>query len=463
MTNFEKCLSKKGRRKNSVAVIGALFGDEGKGRITDELTSHFLKSFKKVIVYRDNGGSNAGHVVSVGDEKIDLHQIGSGILQKGCIVVLGKGMVIHPIDLVKEMEVIKETFGYKDLPADFKIDETSTLCLDTHRAFEGVLKDADSGSFGAKASTGRGISPAYADILYRFPVTMKDFLSRNWKDILSAHYARYEKWIKGMGGDLKNVKVKRFRDSDSKVGSRDVFLRNLEYSRKVLKNYSEDIHDFLEKEWNGSTPFVFEKAQGVGIDTRWAVYPDSTASNCCLDGITSSTEGVINANDISARIGVIKSTYTSSVGKRMLPTMMKGKYADRIRKDANEYGATTGRPRDIAYMDTVMLKYFCQAGGIEELAFTHMDIVYNEPVKICMGYLVDKKRAGYRPYQWYLDLIKPVYKNFKPWNGGNLKNRRSLENLQENAKNYIKFISSETGTTPVLLSYGPNREDTIIF
>ena len=463
MNNFEKCLSKEGRRKNSVAVIGALFGDEGKGRITDELTNYFLKKEDKVIVYRDNGGSNAGHTVSVGEKKIDLHQIGSGILHKGCVVVLGRGMVIHPIDFIREIKLVKDTFNFDELPSDLKIDEMATLCLDTHRAFEGALKEADTGSFGCKASTGRGISPAYADVIYRFPITVKDLISDDWKEKLTLHYERYEKWVKGMGVNLKDVMVKRFKEDDVRVGNMDEFLKNLESTREIFKRYAENIHDFLEKEWKGTTPFVFEKAQGVGLDPRWAVYPDSTASNCCLDGITGSTEGVIDANDISGRIGVIKSTYTSSVGKRVLPTIMEEKFAEEIREDANEYGATTGRPRDIVYMDSVMLRYFCKFGGIEELAFTHMDIVYDRAVKVCTGYELDGGSVGYRPYQWYIDLVKPVYKEFKEWKGDGFKNKEGFDDIQVEAKEFIDFLSKETNTLPVLLSYGPKREDTIIF
>lgn len=131
MKNFTKSLHKKGRRPNSIAVIGAFFGDEGKGRITDELADYFLnkKHFKKIIVYRDNGGANAGHTISFNKKKISLHQIGSGILHKGCHVILGKGMVIHPNDLLEEIEEIKGVFGFKTLPANLMLDQMATLSL----------------------------------------------------------------------------------------------------------------------------------------------------------------------------------------------------------------------------------------------------------------------------------------------------------------------------------------------
>lgn len=465
MKNLTKALNKKNRRANSVAVIGALFGDEGKGRITDELTDYFLnkKHFKEVVMYRDNGGANAGHTISYNGDKISLHQIGSGILHKGCYVILGKGMVIHPSDLVEEIAEIKEVFGFKELPSTLMIDEMAVLSLDTHRAFEASLKAESSKSLGSGASTCRGISPAYADVLYRFPLRVRDLYRRNWKDLFSEHYKRYSKWISGMGFKIEGIEIQRYKGRKYTIQSEEAFLKDLEKARKFLKPFIFDVHDFLKEKWGSDTPFIFEKAQAVGLDYRWGVYPDISASNCCLDGITYSTQGVINAEDISARLGVIKSTYSSSVGKRVLPTQMEKKYTQRIRDDANEYGATTGRPRDIHYLDLVMLKYLCKVSGIEELVFTHMDVIYKEPVKVCIGYRKDKKKVEYRPDQEYLYGLKSVYKEFKPWDCEGLKDIKSYNKLEKNLTQFIKYISEQTDTNPAMLTYGPDRNQTLIF
>lgn len=462
MTNLEKALNKKGRRPNSVAVIGAIFGDEGKGRITDELTSYFLEKYKQVIVYRDNGGSNAGHTIAMNGKKIGLHQIGSGILHKGCTVILGKGMVIHPIDLIAEIEEIKRVFELKKLPAKLVIDEMAVLNLDTHRAFEFAQKESSSNTLGSKAATGRGISPSYADVIYRFPLRVRDLLRDNWKELLTEHYERYAKWIKGMGFDCAQISVKRFNSDDVEIGNVEQFLKNLEPAREILKQYSSPMYEYLDKAWHSEIPFVFEKAQAIGLDSRWGVYPDCTSSNCCLDGITDSTEGIINYNDISGRFGVIKSTYTSSVGKRKLPTPMEEEYAQVLRDDANEYGTTTGRPRDIAYLDLVMLKYFCKVSGIEELVFTHMDIVYDRPVKICVGYTKEGKKSYYRPDQEFMNDVEAKYKELAPWNRDKLKSLNSYKEIEEKAKQFIDYISNKTETTPVMLTFGPNRHDTVI-
>jgi adenylosuccinate synthase len=456
MKNLTKSLQKKGRRPNSIAVIGAFFGDEGKGRITDELADYFLnkKHYKRIVVYRDNGGANAGHTISYDNKKISLHQIGSGILHKKAYVILGKGMVIHPSDLLEEIQEIKDVFGFKTLPSKLRLDINATLSLDTHRALEGVFKNSKSKTLGSSASTGRGISPAYADILVRFPVTFRDLYREKWNEILSEHYDRYSNMIKGFGIDLKDIEIQRFKGRVYKIGSKKKFIDDLEKPRELLKPYVQDLYDFLKKEWNSDTPFIFEKAQAIGLDTRWGAYPDVSVSNCCLDGITSSTEGIINHNDISARLGVIKSTYTSSVGKRILPTPMDEKLATRIREEANEYGATTKRPRDLVHTDLTMLKYFCKVSGIEELVFTHMDIVYDEPIKVSMKY----KSGEYRPDMEYLKNLEPVYKEFKKWNREDL----LKPELSKEILNFINTISQETSTTPVMLTYGPDRNDTLI-
>lgn len=463
MTNLEKALNKKGRRANSVAVIGALFGDEGKGRITDELTDYFLnkQGFKEIVVYRDNGGANAGHTISMNGKKIGLHQIGSGILHEGCWVVLGKGMVIHPSDLLEEIGEVKEVFELKELPATLMIDEMAVLSLDTHRAFESALKNRKSQTLGSQAATGRGIAPAYADVTYRFPIRIRDLYKENWKELLTDHYERYSEWVGSMGYSLEEMVIQRYKGREHTVGSLDVFLEDLEKSKEQLKPYVKDIHDFLKEQWEGTTPFIFEKAQAIGLDPRWGIYPDVSASNCSLDGITYSTEGVINASDISARLGVIKSTYTSSVGKRKLPTFMEEEFASVLRDDAHEYGTTTGRPRDIAYMDLVMLKYYCKVSGIEELVFTHMDIVYEHPVKVCVEYAKGSNRVEYRPDQEHLNEVRAVYKEFEPWKK-EFKSFSEYSKLSSEIHKFIDYFSQYSNTNPVMLTYGPDRHDTMI-
>lgn len=462
-SNFEKILANpfkiKGRRPNSIAVAGGALGDEGKGRITDELTAEFLKVHKQVFHYRDNGGANAGHTVQVGSKKIALHQLGSGVLQKGCTVVLGKEMVLHPQDLVSEISEVLNLMGTKKLPAKLLIDELALACLDTHRAFEAVLKMKASGS---KAATGRGISPAYSDVLYRNPIKMRDLVTLDWQQKLAAHYQHYELLCKGYGFDMSKIEVPRLSGKNAQVGSFKQFAANLAKAVLVLKDFIQPVHELIETVWQSDQPMVFEKAQALGLDTRYGVFPDVTASNCAFDGIYSSTEGIVDDRLIAVRAATIKATYTSSVGTRILPTMMEEVLAKRIRADANEYGATTKRPRDIAYIDLPMLSYLFKVGRVEQLILTHLDIAYPEvPVRVCVGYQLNGREVSYRPDQTYLSQVTPKYVDLPSWDGAKLAQVKNLKDLPLAANQYLSFLVKALETQLLLISIGPKRNQTI--
>lgn len=448
-----------GRRANSIAVVGGALGDEGKGRVTDELTMLFLQEHQRAFHYRDNGGANAGHTIAFGDKKIALHQLGSGVLQKGCTVVLGKEMVIHPQDLVLEIQEVEKVLDGQAMPATLLIDEMALLCLDTHRAFEAVLKMKATGS---KAATGRGIAPAYADVLYRNPLRMRDLFAADWQERVAAHYKHYQLLVTGFGFELAAVQVPRLDGSMVNVGDLAAFTAALAAAKQVLLPFVQEVQSLLEQTWNSDVPMVFEKAQALGIDTRYGVYPDVTASNCGFDGITSSTEGVVDDRLLAVRAATIKATYTSSVGTRVLPTMMQEALAKRIREDAHEYGATTKRPRDIAYIDLPMLSYLFRVGRVEYLTLTHLDIAYPEvPIKVCVAYEIDGQEVAYRPDQEYLNKVKPVYVDVPSFDGSALATATSIADLPQAALQYVAFLSASLQAKPLLISVGPKREQTI--
>jgi adenylosuccinate synthase len=446
------------KRPHSVAICGGAFGDEGKGRVTDEFTARFLKKHKQVIHYRDNGGANAGHTVHVGQTKLALHQLGSGILLEKATVISGKGMVIHPQDLVAEINLVRSTTG-QDIPATLILDEMAVLSLDTHRAFESALKDTVSGSQG---STGRGIAPAYADIIYRHPLRFRDLATRSWKQPFTGHYRLYQKLLQGLGFKLAGMKVARLEGEIESVGTLNTFLKRLEKARKVLKPYIKPCHQLLEKAWHQSTPFVFEKAQGLGLDHRLGVYPDVTASDCTFEGIRASTEGIVDPTQIALKAAVIKATYTSSVGKRILPSTMKGKLVDRIRQDAHEYGATTGRPRDIHHLDLPLLSFLMKAGQVDHLIPTHLDIVYPDmPIKICVAYTMEGNEVPYRPDQKYLNTIKPKFLDLPTWNQAQVLQAKKPADLPKPALQFLTFLQQTLGTKVVMATTGPKRHQTI--
>lgn len=447
-------------RQNSVAIAGGVLGDEGKGRITEELTSDFLENFPEVIHYRDNGGANAGHTVVWQGEEVHLHQIGSGIFNENCTVVLGKNMVLHPTELTSEIKQVKQILGENSM-ADLKISRMAALSLDTHRAFETVLKQK---KYGEDGSTGRGISPAYADIIYRHPLRVRDLYSTDWQKKLKKHYKLYRDLISGLGADITQIKVKRF-DEKILIDSYKRFVQRIYQAKKYLQPFVANTHKLLKQKWEKtSTPFVFEKAQGVGLDKRWGVYPDVTASDCSFSGIYSSSEGIIKPSQIEKKALVVKATYSSSVGSRNMPTEMPEEKAHKIREDAGEYGTTTGRPRDILHIDLPMLSYLAEVSDATHLVLTHMDISYsNIPIKVCVDYKKDGKSVEYRPDQKYLQQVEPEYVETPSWSGEEIKQADNLTEMPKNSKKYMKFISKALGLDMLACTYGPEKGQTISF
>ncbi|PIS14888.1 hypothetical protein COT64_00195 [Candidatus Shapirobacteria bacterium CG09_land_8_20_14_0_10_39_12] len=448
-------------RKNSFAFFGGAFGDEGKGRIVDKYVNDCAKK-GAVVVYRDNGGANAGHTVEfVNGRRIALHQLPSGVFIKNTTVVLGKGMVLHPGDLLEEIGQVKEVSGGK-LKAKILIDEMAVLSLDTHRAFEAVLKEWQEGGRG---STGRGISPAYADVLLRHPLRARDLVNFDEEQI-AKHYRLYEALITGLGGKLSETLVPGLgKDEKVPVGFQKDFLLHLHDQKEGILSYITNVFAFLRDGWsNEKIAFVFEKAQAVGLDPRYGVYPDVTASDTTLGGIWSSTEGLINPEEIEVRAGVIKATYMSSVGTRKLPTVMEEGLVNRIREDANEYGATTKRPRGIAYLDLPALRFFSRMGLGNCLILTHMDIVYPDvPVKICIAYEKGGKKVPYRPDQTYLNTVTPKYIEMPTWDKKAIQTAAIPKDIPKEAKNFLAFMVKEIGAPVLMITTGPKREQGIIF
>lgn len=446
-------------RNNAFAFCGGAFGDEGKGRIVDEYVNTLSKK-GKVVVYRDNGGANAGHTVSLPNGKrVALHQLPSGIFSKKATVVLGKGMVIHPEDLLFEFSEVFSVMPKEKL-AKVLIDEMAVLSLDTHRAYEATLKMWQEGG---KGSTGRGIAPAYADIIFRHPLRMRDLKNFD-EEKIAQHYKLYEALISGLDETLSQMKVPRLESSELvEVGTLEIFTERLREQAQQLNEYIVDVSEFVKETWsNPKVGYVFEKAQAVGLDIRWGVYPDVTASDCTFDGIFSASEGVINPDQIKVRAGVIKATYMSSVGTRKLPTLMSGELAERIREDAHEYGATTKRPRDIAYLDLPALRYYAQVGNVNCHVLTHMDISYHDsPIKICVDYTVDGKSVMYRPDQEFLLTVTPRYVELAPWSMEEIQQAKSYEELPANAKKFLAFVQKELGTKITLITTGPTRDQSI--
>lgn len=446
-----------GKRPLSIAVEGGAFGDEGKGKVVDELCHAFARSHGRVVIYRWNGGANAGHTVVFGDQRVVLHQLPSGALTSGATVILGKGMVIHPGDLVIEIERVKTALAGA-FPATLMIDEMAVLSLDTHRAFEGALKGWERGGAGA---TGRGISPAYADVLLRHPVRVRDLTAADWTARLGKHYDLYAALSRGLDSDLAAQTVPALDGSRPTVGTQAEFLARLAGQRETLIPLAADVSGFVAQAWwDHDLPFVFEGAQAVGLDPRFGVYPDITASDPTFDGILHSTEGIIAPHEIAVLAATIKATYTSSVGIRRLPTHMDEALAHRIREDAHEYGATTRRPRDIAHIDIPCLRYYARVSRATHVILTHLDISYSDAdLCVCTSYHNQRgESVPYRPDQDYLLTVTPQYVTLPAWEQAAVKQARQVGDLPRAAVQYIAYLSQALGMHPLMGTTGPERD-----
>ncbi len=431
-------------------------GDEGKGRITDEFSHYFIKKFGRVFHYRDNGGANAGHTVQVGQDKIVLHQLASGIIQESCRVFLSRGMVLHPEDLVTEINLVEDLFGR--LPGRLVIDDLAVLSLDTHRAFETAIKSW----LGQTGSTSRGISPAYADIIYRYPVRMKDLASPDFKSSLSRHYQFYQRLIQGLGLNMAEIKVSRLKGEDIFLADEKTFISRLAEARKRLLEFIQPAYNLLSQAWHSEIPFVIEKAQALGLDKNWGTYPDVTASDCSFEGVHTSSYGIIDPQNIAVKTAVLKATYTSSVGKRQMPTKMDPALEKKIRQDANEYGATTGRPRDIIYIDLPMLSYLFRVGRVDYLTLTHLDISYpDQPIKVCFDYQIGSNSVSYQPDLDFLAQVKPKYIDLPSWSGRKAAQAKTIAELPQPAQKYMAFLSQALKVKMLMATTGPKRSQSL--
>jgi adenylosuccinate synthase len=381
-------------RPNTGSVVGAALGDEGKGRIIDnKIGAFFLKpKIKTVAVIRFQGGTNSGHTVQVNDTHLALHQIPCGIMYKHTICIMDRGMTISPVDLIDEIHTVERVAG--SLKGRLFLSPDAVLNTDLYRAEE-FLNRIRQGKAGG--GTGKGIGPSYAHQYDRLGFHIFDLMGDDWRKKLSVQYERYNKEFALYGLTLSTIdccadfKKKNLMKKSQKrpVGSIETFLRRLANARKELlsRRIVQNTFPMHKKIYeNPSCAVLFEGAQALGLHPWLGTIPDITASDTSTYGVQSGT-GFWKVQDIAECIGVFKIPYTSSVGVRQMPTQADDEWATRVREEAHEYGTTTGRPRDILYLDLAMLGYNIRMSGIELLAGTHLDISWEDvPIPICTHY-----------------------------------------------------------------------------
>lgn len=473
-------------RPNTAAIVGIALGDEGKGRLVDNKIETLLKNkkIKHVVVIRYQGGSNAGHTVEKKGQKLALHLIPSFVFHEQGLGIMDQGMVVHPEDLQTEVSYVEEMVG--SLQDRLFLSEDAVLCTDLERAEEvhnRALTDH------AKGGTGRGIGPSYAHHYDKSGLRMYDLLNPSWEEILSKRYEQYDKLFSGFGESLSSTNVPDFattvksgKATTRKLGDKRTFLKRLEIARFwLLKREIVTNTYLLHRKFfkRAEVAILFEGAQAAGLDSWTGTRPDVTESNTTAHGVRDGT-GFWQLHDITERIGILKMPYTSSVGARRMPTHIdlpkklsdlssdatpEQKWAAFIRDEAQEYGTTTGRPRDINLLDLPFIGYNCRIAGIESIIGTHLDICQEkDQIKICTHYT--NKRGDPVPYQpglRHLQEVIPQYVVVPGWNGKACQKAKAFDDLPIHAQKFLAFLQLRLGFPITGVTTGPSRSNFLSF
>ena len=415
-------------------LVGAQWGDEGKGKIIDFLTD------EADIVVRSQGGNNAGHTIVIGGEKYVLHLIPSGILRKSKTCVIGNGVVLDPVALVGEIEGLRKR-GVK-VEKNLLISDTAHLVLPYHQALDG-LRETQKGSKKI-GTTKRGIGPAYADKASRTGLRTGDLLRPDvLKEKLTQRIKENNAVLKSLGAPTLNAK-KIINDT----------LAAAEVLRPFITNTVMFLHRALEMKTN----MLFEGAQGTFLDIDHGTYPYVTSSNTTSGGAC--TGSGVPPHRIDKVMGVLKA-YTTRVGEGPFTTEDDA-LGDRFHAMGREFGATTGRARRCGWFDAVSTRYSVILNGIDELAITNLDGLDGvESIKLCVAYRLDGKVIDFPPTDSeHLSRCEPVYIEMPGWMKSTEKAKKFSE-LPPKARAYVKKIAELTGAKLSIVSIGPARAQTI--
>ena len=419
------------------AVLGAQWGDEGKGKITDMLAS------KSDVVARFSGGDNAGHTVVVGAETFKLHLTPSGILYPGVLCVLGSGMVISLGSLINELKGLSEK-GVDVSARRLRIDGKAHLVLPYHIALDGASETQLGGS--AIGTTCRGIGPSYADKASRRGLRALDMLDETvFADRLRAEAQAKNIWLEKVYG-VEPLNINEMVQEHVKFAAQ-------------LAPYVDDVSLLLDDAYQQGNNIFYEGAQGVLLDIDHGTYPYVTSSSPATGGILAGLG--IGANCIDRVIGVVKA-YQTRVGAGPLPTELKDEVGDALVERGAEFGTTTGRRRRCGWLDLVALRYTVRLCGMTELAVTKLDILTSlNPIKVCVAYEHKGHRLGHFPADTrILAECEPIYETMPGWQE-DIQSVREHNRLPTMALAYLRTIEDATGVPVRIISVGPERDQTI--
>ena len=417
----------------NLAIIGAQWGDEGKGKIVELLTPGFS------IVARCQGGHNAGHTVYVGGAKFILRLIPSGILHPGVTCVIGNGVVVDLQALFAEVDELT-SYGI-DVDGRIVVSDKAHLILPYHRDLD-LLSEARRGERKI-GTTSRGIGPAYEDKIARRGIRVGDLSDPR----------TLEETVRD------NVTARNRLVQDSTMDWRPVFEQLLRQAER-LRPWVGDVSLMLDQAMRAGRSILFEGAQGTLLDIDHGTYPFVTSSNASIGGVCTGLG--IGPRSIGAVMGVVKA-YTTRVGGGPMPTELSGEMGQRLRESGNEYGAVTGRPRRCGWFDAVVARYSARINGLDTLAITKLDVLDRlDTIKICTAYRCDGETLTEFPSDdARLSACEPVYETMPGWTTPTAGVRR-FGDLPDNARRYIERLEEVSGVRAAIVSTGSDREDTII-
>lgn len=416
-------------------VLGAQWGDEGKGKIID------LLSRKADYVVRFHGGNNAGHTIVNKHGKFGLHLVPSGIFQKKAVCLIANGVVIDLVVLAEEIKKLEE--AKVKVAGRLFISPRCHLILSCHKVLDSLYEEAK--GKGKTGTTGRGIGPAYADKASYNGIRISDLLDEKiFAEKLAVQLSLKNKIIQALGGQP--------------VSYKETLSQYLELGRS-LRPFVKETFTILQEAMEKKKRIILEGAHGIFLDNDWGTYPFVTASNA-VSGAVNAGAGIA-PNKISRIIGIVKA-YTTRVGEGPFPTELFDKIGEKLRNVGREFGTTTGRPRRCGWFDSELIRFAAKLNGLTEIVLTKLDVLDTfEKIKICTGYTLKGKSVNYVDGDSiFLQRVKPVYKEMKGWKTST-REIKKFTDLPGETKTYIKTIEKLVGVRVSYISNGPKRNEII--
>ena len=416
-------------------VVGAQWGDEGKGKIIDYL------SVEADLIVRFHGGNNAGHTIVNSFGKFALHLIPSGIFNKKAKSIIANGVVIDPYILVEEIKILKS--AGVSLKGRLLISPRCHLIMPYHKILDALFEAAKGKN--KTGTTGRGIGPVYADKVSYNGIRIQDLANKaQFKQKLETQLLVKNKIIKSLGEKPLNPKTVE---------------REYQSLYEVFKEYVQETYSPIISQIEAKKRVLLEGAQGIFLDNDWGTYPFVTASSAVSGNVTAGAG--ISPGKIDNVLGVVKA-YTTRVGEGPMPTEQINQTGEKLREVGNEFGATTGRKRRCGWLDLVILKFAKDLNGFTGIAITKLDILDSfEEMKVCTGYKLNGRLKAYEDLSTEdLFHVKPIYKSFKGW----MKKTNGItrfKDLPKEAKEYLKFVENFLSVPIEYISTGPSREEII--